>query len=101
MGEAGRGSANGRGRQRFSQWEGSAEVQPMGEVGRGSANGTGRQRFSQWEGSAEVQPMGGVCRRQGQELRERQLLSWGFHDSSVGKESTCDAGGPGSIPGSG
>ena len=27
--------------------------------------------------------------------------SWGFPDSSVGKESTCNAGGPGSIPGSG
>ena len=53
MGEAGRGSANGRGQQRFSQWERSAEVQPMGRVGRGSANGRGRQRFSQWEGSAE------------------------------------------------
>ena len=25
----------------------------------------------------------------------------GFPDSSVGKESTCDAGDPGSIPGSG
>ena len=27
--------------------------------------------------------------------------SWGFPDSSVGKESTCNAGDPGSIPGSG
>ena len=27
--------------------------------------------------------------------------NWGFPDSSVGKESTCDAGGCGSIPGSG
>ena len=26
---------------------------------------------------------------------------WGFPDSSVGKESTCNAGDPGSIPGSG
>ena len=26
---------------------------------------------------------------------------WGFLDSSVGKESTCNAGDPGSIPGSG
>ena len=25
----------------------------------------------------------------------------GFHDSSAGKESTCNAGDPGSIPGSG
>ena len=25
----------------------------------------------------------------------------GFHDSSVGEESTCNAGDPGSIPGSG
>ena len=25
--------------------------------------------------------------------------SWGFADSSVGKESACNAGGPGSIPG--
>ena len=29
------------------------------------------------------------------------LLSWGFPDSSVGKESTCNAEDPGSIPGSG
>ena len=31
------------------------------------------------------------------------LLSWfmGFPDSSVGKESTCNAGDPSSIPGSG
>ena len=28
-------------------------------------------------------------------------LSSGFPDSSVGKESACDAGDPGSIPGSG
>ena len=28
-------------------------------------------------------------------------LSWGFPDSSVGKESTCNAGDPGLIPGSG
>ena len=28
-------------------------------------------------------------------------LFWGFTDSSVGKESTCNAGDPGSIPGSG
>ena len=28
-------------------------------------------------------------------------LFLGFPDNSVGKESTCDAGGPGSIPGSG
>jgi len=27
--------------------------------------------------------------------------SWGFPDSSVGKESACNAGNPGSIPGSG
>ena len=27
-------------------------------------------------------------------------LSWGFPDSSVGKESTCNAGDPGLIPGS-
>ena len=26
---------------------------------------------------------------------------WGFPDSSVGKESTCNAGDPGAIPGSG
>ena len=37
----------------FSQWEGPAEVQPMGGACRGSANGRGRQRFSQWEWSAE------------------------------------------------
>ena len=29
------------------------------------------------------------------------MLFWGFLDSSVGKESACDAGGPSSIPGSG
>ena len=28
-------------------------------------------------------------------------LDWGFSDSSVGKESACNAGDPGSIPGSG
>ena len=28
-------------------------------------------------------------------------LVWGFPDSSVGKESACNAGDPGSIPGSG
>ena len=29
------------------------------------------------------------------------LWNWGFPDSWVGKESTCNAGDPGSIPGSG
>ena len=29
------------------------------------------------------------------------FLNWGFPDSSVGKESACNAGDPGSIPGSG
>ena len=29
------------------------------------------------------------------------MFLWGFPDSSVGKESTCNAGDPGSIPGSG
>ena len=29
------------------------------------------------------------------------VLVWGFPDSSVGKESACNAGDPGSIPGSG
>ena len=28
-------------------------------------------------------------------------FTWGFPDSSVGKESACNAGDPGSIPGSG
>ena len=28
-------------------------------------------------------------------------LVWGFPDSSVGKESACNVGDPGSIPGSG
>ena len=28
-------------------------------------------------------------------------MSWGFPDSSVGKESACNAGDPGSIPGLG
>ena len=31
----------------------------------------------------------------------RRTVFWGFPDSSVGKESTCNAGDPGSIPGSG
>ena len=40
------------------------------------------------------------------ESLERQLYKYiyvymGFPDSSVGKESTCNAGDPGSIPGSG
>ena len=30
-----------------------------------------------------------------------QLSLWGFPDSSVGKESICNPGDPGSIPGSG
>ena len=30
-----------------------------------------------------------------------QILLWGFPHSSVGKESACNAGDPGSIPGSG
>ena len=30
-----------------------------------------------------------------------QWLGWGFPDSLVGKESTCNAGDPGSIPGLG
>ena len=29
------------------------------------------------------------------------MLNWGFPDSSVGKESACNAGDPGSIPGLG
>ena len=29
------------------------------------------------------------------------MLNWGFPDSAVGKESTCNAGDPGSISGSG
>ena len=29
------------------------------------------------------------------------MLNWGFPDSAVGKESTCNAGDPGSIPGLG
>ena len=29
------------------------------------------------------------------------LTKWGFPDSSVGKESVCNAGDPGLIPGSG
>ena len=29
------------------------------------------------------------------------FIFWGFPDSSVGKESICNAGDPGSIPGSG
>ena len=29
------------------------------------------------------------------------MIAQGFPDSSVGKESTCNAGDPGSIPGSG
>ena len=34
-------------------------------------------------------------------VRMRLTGSWGFPDSSVGKESSCNAGDPGSIPGSG
>ena len=33
--------------------------------------------------------------------KRRCFLIWGFPDSSVGKESACNAGDPGSIPGSG
>ena len=29
------------------------------------------------------------------------MLNWGFPDSAVGKESTCNSGDPGSIPGLG
>ena len=29
------------------------------------------------------------------------MMNWGFPDSSVGKESACNAGDPGTIPGSG
>ena len=36
-----------------------------------------------------------ICRKR------RCFLIWGFPDSSVGKESTCSAGDPSSIPGSG
>ena len=32
-------------------------------------------------------------------MRQRSIASWGFPDSSVGKESACIAGDPGSIPG--
>ena len=32
---------------------------------------------------------------------DRFFTIWGFLDSSVGKESACDPGDPGSIPGSG
>ena len=32
---------------------------------------------------------------------EKLSLGWGFPHSSVGRESTCNAGDPGSIPGSG
>ena len=31
----------------------------------------------------------------------KPVLAWGFPDSSVGKESACNLGDPGSIPGSG
>ena len=34
-------------------------------------------------------------------LKQLSMNAWGFPHSSVGKESTCDAGDPGSIPGSG
>ena len=36
-----------------------------------------------------------ICRKR------RCFLIWGFPDSSVGKETTCSAGDPSSIPGSG
>ena len=35
------------------------------------------------------------------EIWEASWYWWGFHDSSVGKESACNTGDPGSIPGSG
>ena len=70
------GFSNGRRRQRFSQWEGSAEVQPMGEAGRGSANGRGQQRFSQWERSAEVQPMGRVGRASANGRGQQRFSQW-------------------------
>ena len=34
-------------------------------------------------------------------LKQLSTNAWGFPHSSVGKESTCDAGDPASIPGSG
>ena len=34
-------------------------------------------------------------------LKSITLVNWGFPDSAVGKESACNAGDPGSIPGSG
>ena len=44
-----------------------------------------------------------VGRNQGTRLQKRQIPPFpqGFPDSSVGKESTCNAGDPGSIPGLG
>ena len=44
-----------------------------------------------------------VGRNQGTRLQKRQSPPFpqGFPDSSVGKESTCNAGDPGSIPGLG
>ena len=36
-----------------------------------------------------------------QTAREFNLVIGSFPDSSIGKESICDAGDPGSIPGSG
>ena len=41
------------------------------------------------------------CKNAEVELWRILFFKWGFSDSSVGKESACNAGDPGSIPGSG
>ena len=41
------------------------------------------------------------CKNAEVELWRILFFKWGFSDSSVGKESACNAGDPGSIPGLG
>ena len=48
-------------------------------------------------GHSALPPLPGSC----QSYRSMMLQTWGFPGGSVGKESACNAGDPGSIPGSG
>ena len=48
-----------------------------------------------------VQMITSLPRLKGREINLRLLIGGGFPDSSVGKESTCNAGDPSLIPGSG
>ena len=44
---------------------------------------------------------GGIIREFGMNMYTLVYLKWDFPDSSVGEESTCNAGDPGSTPGLG